>query len=285
MPRQSSKGCLDRIRETYSSLNGAEKKVAKYILDNPKDIIHFSITELAEHSGVSEATVFRLCNRLGYKGYQELKINLAGDIVGPMENIYEEISEDDDMYIIMHKILKSNVNSIESTMKINKSETIDQAVNLILDANQLLFFGMGGSGAIAEDAYHKFIRTGIRCAVNTDSHYQAMLASMAGEKDIIIAFSNSGSNKELIESIEIGRKNGAKIISVTSNAKSPLTKVSDVVLVCFGNESMFRSEAMESRITSLILVDCMYIGVALKRKEETLTNLKKIRQGIAVKRF
>jgi len=277
--------CLDRIREKYSDLNAAEQKAAKYILENPRDIIHFSITELADSSKASETTIFRLCNKLAYKGYQDLKINLAGAIVEPMENIHEEIKENDDMYMIMHKVINANVYSIEETMKINNSKELEKAVEIILKADQLMFFGMGGSAAIAADAYHKFIRTGIRCVCNSDSHWQAMFASMAKKNDALIAFTNSGSNKDLIETIEIARKNGVKVISITSNVKSPITKVSDIVLESFGREAMYRSEAMESRITALILIDCLYLGVAIKRKEEMLSTLKKIREGIAIKRF
>jgi RpiR family carbohydrate utilization transcriptional regulator len=285
MTDNSSLGCLDRIRNSYAKLNSAEKKVAKYILENPKDIIHFSITELADSSGVSESTVFRMCNKLGYKGYQDLKISLAGAIVEPLKNIHEEISEEDDMYIISQKILHSNIYSLENTMKINESSNIEKAVDLISKANQLIFFGMGGSGAIVLDAYHKFIRTGINCVVQTDSHMQAMFAAMSKENDVMLAVSNSGSNKELMDSITIARNNGTKIISITGNAKSPIAKASDVVLVSYGKESMFRSEAMESRLSSLMLIDCLYVGVALRRKKETLETLKKVREGIAVKRF
>lgn len=279
------KSCLDRIREKFSDLNLVEKKAAKYILENPRDIIHFSITELAEASKASETTIFRLCNKLAYKGYQDLKISLAGTIVKPMENIHEDLKENDDMYMIMHKVINSNINSIEETMKINNSKTLEDAVKLILNADQLMFFGMGGSAAIAADAYHKFIRTGIKCVCNSDSHWQAMFASMAKENDILIAFTNSGSNRDLIETIKIARKNGVKVISVTSHVKSPIAKVSDIVLESYGTEAMYRSEAMESRITSLILIDCLYLGVALNRKDDMLDNLKKIREGIAVKRF
>ena len=202
-----------------------------------------------------------------------------------MENIHEEIKENDDMYMIMHKVINSNVYSIEKTMKINNSKELEKAVKLILSADQLMFFGMGGSAAIAADAYHKFIRTGIKCVCNPDSHWQAMFASMAKENDALIAFTNSGSNKDLIETIEIARKNGVKVISITSHVKSPIANVSDIVLESYGTEAMYRSEAMESRITSLILIDCLYLGVALKRKDDMLNTLGKIREGIAVKRF
>ncbi|ERI93602.1 transcriptional regulator, RpiR family [Clostridiales bacterium oral taxon 876 str. F0540] len=280
-----NKGCLDRIKETYTSLNTAEKKVAQYILENPKEIIHISITELADNSSASETTVFRLCNKLGYKGYQDLKINLAAAIVDPIENIYEEIKENDDMYILMHKIMASNIYSIENTFKINKSSELEKAVSMILKAQRIMFFGMGGSGIIAQDAHHKFLRTGLNCVSASDSHWQAMYASMSNENDVIIAFSNSGSNKELIETINLARQKRINIISITSNAKSPISKVSDITLVCYGNESMFRSEAMESRITSLALIDCLYVGVAIKRKAETLKSLEDMRRGIALKRF
>lgn len=285
MAAGQEKGCLDRIREVYSSLNSAEKKAAQYILENPGDIIHFSITELADSSSVSEATVFRLCNKLGYKGYQQMKINLAGTVVEPIENIHQEIKEKDDMYIIMNKILNANLYSMENTIRINQPEALEKAVDLLVNANQVMFFGMGGSGALANDAHHKFIRTGIRCQSSSDAHWQTMMVSTAGEGDVVIAFSNSGSNRELVDVLEIARRNRVKVISITGNAKSPIAKVSDLVLVSYGKESMFRSEAMESRITALLLVDCMYVGVALRKKEETLETLKKIREGIADKRY
>lgn len=285
MEKPSSKSCIERIKEVYSSLNAKEQKVAKYILENPKDIVHFSITELADSSSVSDATVFRLCNKLGYKGYQDLKINLAYAVVEPMENIYEEINESDDMYMIMHKMISSNIYSLENTVKINKQEELEKALSLILNAGQLLFYGMGGSGSLANDACHKFIRTGIKCLAHTDSHWQAMASALAEKNDVIIAFSHSGSNKELIESIEIGKKRGVKVIAITANAKSPISKVADVILISYGKETMFRGEAMESRITSLMLIDVIYIGVAMRRKSETLNTLERIREAIAIKRY
>lgn len=72
-----------------------------------------------------------------------------------------------------------------------------------------------------------------------------MISSMAKQDDVIMAFSNSDSNKELIDAIKIGIKNGVKVISITGNAKSPISKVSDIVLVSYGRKSSFRSEAMQ----------------------------------------
>lgn len=276
---------IKRIEENYSSLNNSEKKVAKYVLENPKDIIQFTITELADKSGVSDASVFRFCQKIGYSGYQELKINLASMYIKPIENIHEEVKETDDTYMIMHKVFNSNIYSMKKTMTLNDPKDLEKAAKIISKASQVMFFGMGGSGILAGDAYHKFVRTGLKCCLHTDSHWQAMIAATASSNDAIIAFSNSGSNKELFESIEIGKKNGVKTIAITGNKKSPIAKISDITLVSYGKESMFRSEAMESRLTALALIDCLYVRVALERKDETLENLEKIRRGIALKRF
>ncbi len=278
-------GSLEKIVQIYNDLNKAEKKVAKYILENPRDIIHFSITELAEESGVSETTVFRVCNKLGYKGYQDLKINLAGEIIKPIENIHEEVREGDDTYLIMQKILKSNISSLDNTLRLNEPEKIMEASKITLNAKQLMFFGMGGSFPIAEDAHHKFIRLGKICNATSDSHWQAMLISLASEDDVVYAFSNSGSNKELLENIRLAKENNLKVISITANPKSPIAMESDISLIAYGKESLFRSEAMESRVSALMIIDWIYVNSAMINKDEALGNLEKIRKGIASKRL
>ena len=269
----------------YSALNKQEQKAARLILENPQKIIHDSITELANNSQVSDTTVFRLCQKLGYKGFQDLKINLALAVIEPIKNINEEINESDDMYIIMQKLLHQNLHNLEETIRINGSGALEAAVDLLLPANQLLFFGMAGSGALAVDACHKFTKTGIRSVVHTDFHWQVIAAALAGPGDVIIAISNSGSNKEIIESLRLARKNQAKIITVTGNAISPIAKVSDVLLVSYAKGDMFRSEAAGSRITALMLIDCLTLAVSLKRKDETLQALRKVREGIALTRY
>lgn len=134
---------------------------------------------------------------------------------------------------------------MKNTVKINSEKNLENSVDSILKSNKIIFYCMGGSGSLAHYAYHKFIRTEIRCVVKTDSHWQAMISSMAKQDDVIMAFSNSDSNKELIDAIKIGIKNGVKVISITGNPKSPISKVSDIVLVFYGRKSSFRSEAMQ----------------------------------------
>lgn len=277
--------CLQKIRNIYADLKDAEKRVAEYILQNPNDIIHYSITELAETCKSGEATVFRLCKKLGYKGYQELKIKIASEVVSPIEDIHEEIKEEDNSFIIMQKIFNSTIYSLNQTMKINDPQVIDEAIETLNKCNRVAFFGMAGSAAVALDAYHKFLRTGKQCVFHDDTHFQAMVAGMFGESDCVIAISNTGSSKDLIENLTTAKQNGAKIISITSNGKAPIAKVSDIILVCFGKEYKFKTEAMDSRLSALALIDCLFVGLCLKNKEKYFESLAKVRKSIAKMKY
>jgi DNA-binding MurR/RpiR family transcriptional regulator len=273
--------CLQKIRDVYGDLKDAEKRVADHILQNPNDIIHYSITELAETCKSGEATVFRLCKRLGYKGYQELKIKIASEVVSPIEDIHEEIKEGDSSFIIMQKLISSTIYSLNQTMKINDPIVVDKAIDILDSCQRIVFFGLAGSAAVALDGYHKFLRTGKQCVFHDDTHFQAMVSGMLGEKDCVIAVSNTGSTKELIENLHTAKDNGAKIISITSNSKAPIAKVSDVTLVCFGKEYKFKTEAMDSRISALSLIDCLFVGLCLRNKEQYFESLAKVRKAIA----
>lgn len=275
---------IESVKSIYGNLKGSEQRVAEYIIKNGKEIIEFSITELAEKCNCAEATIFRVCKKMGCKGYQEFKIRIAQELIDPIENIHEDIKDHDNAVIIMEKVFKSTMVSLQETLKKNNGKTMEKAVELLANASRISFFGMGGSGALAMDAWHKFIRTGITCQYQCDSHLQVMAASMANDEDVIVAISNTGSNKELIENVALAKKNRAKVITICAISKSPLTKLADVKLISYGQQQKYKNEAAESRISALTLMDCLFIQVCLKRKESYYDSIEKVRNAIALKR-
>ena len=74
------KEVLDVIREKYEEIFSAEKRVADFVLQNPHKAVECNVSELAKISGVSDATVVRMCHHIGYKGYYQFRITLARDI-------------------------------------------------------------------------------------------------------------------------------------------------------------------------------------------------------------
>ncbi|MBP1949781.1 DNA-binding MurR/RpiR family transcriptional regulator [Virgibacillus litoralis] len=276
---------LNRIRSAYSSFSEKEKLVADYILDKPEKIIHATINQVADDLMIADATVFRFCKRLGFKGYQSLKIVLASEIVNPIKDIHESINENDSELEVTKKVFQSNIKAIEYTRDLQSQDSIQQAVAFLTEANNLSFYGNGGSGIVGLDAQHKFIKTGLISQAYTDSHLQLMSASQLNEQSVAIFISHSGSNKDLLDVIEVAKKRNAKTIGITNFAKSPLSKVVDITLFTAAQETEYRSEALASRIAELSIIDALYVNYCLQKKDQTKESLSKMRDAISSKRL
>ncbi|WML43159.1 MurR/RpiR family transcriptional regulator [Neobacillus sp. PS3-40] len=276
---------LGKIRSYYARLSEKEKKIANYILDNPDKIIHCTINEVAEDLNVADATVFRFCKRLGFKGYQAMKIALASEVVTPMKHIHEEISDQDNEKAISEKIFKSNIRTLENTLQILDYNSLQKAVQLIQEADRVEFYGTGGSVVVAIDAFHKFIRSGVKAFAFPDSHFQLMSASQLTKNDVAVVISHTGTNNDTIKILNTAIESGAKTIGITSFPKSPISQNVDVALYTSSDETEYRSEALASRIAQLSLIDALYVNLMILNKDKAKNSLEKVRNAISETRI
>lgn len=277
-------GGLVTLSSISASLKDAERRVAEYILENANEVMYLSITDLAERSGASEATVSRLCRRLGYKGYQEMKISAAMSMIPEKKQVDETATEADDGYTTCTKVFNASIRGLNETLSILKPADLDRAIEALANAEMIEFFGNGGSAAVAKDAQHKFVKTGISTAYYEDAHMQLMSASLMKRGEVLVAISYSGSNRDLSEAMRIAKAAGAFVVLVTGFAKCPLAKYADVNLWVSAGEK-FKSESSRSRIAQLCLLDALYVAVVLKLGEKGLDSLRKTREAVASKRF
>ncbi|PSL48533.1 RpiR family transcriptional regulator [Salsuginibacillus halophilus] len=278
--------CKHRIRALYADFREKERKIADYILNHPEVIVHSTISEVAEEINVAEATVFRFCKRIGFKGYQAMKIALASENVeNEMTDIHETIQESDDERTVAERVFRSNIRSLEETLSVMENDYLQQAVQLISNAKRIEFYGNGGSGVIAHDAHHKFMRTGLQTASYSDSHFQVMAASQLTEEDTAVFISHSGTNRDILQALEIAKEHGAATIGITTLAKSPLSQGVDVPLYTVSTETEYRSEALASRLAQLSIIDALYVTVSMGRKELMQQSLTEIRKAISKKRL
>ena len=278
--------CLALIYNMFNSLTKSELKLAEYIISNPSEVIHMTITQLAEITGTAEATISRLCKKkLGLPGFQSLKIALASDLYEPFESIYNEVNSDDSIDIIANKVFQNITEALHDTLKIINADSLDRAITAILAARRIEVYGTGGSAPIAADVEHRFSRFGIPVRAYADSDMQAASASLLHPGDVVIAVSHTGSNQSVMESIKIAKANGAIIIAITSYIRSPISQISDITLSGMAKEINYRSEAMSSRLIHLAFIDVLYVGAMLRQPERITNNMQKIRNAIAQKRF
>lgn len=247
---------LLNIKLLYEKMGKAEKKIADFLMDKPSDILPLSITEFAEKCGASEATVVRFSRRLGLDGYQQLKISIAQE--KNVHSINENIGVEDSAFEVFSKICDDVYSSLEKTKKAIDKNALEECCNIILNSQNIYIFGLGNSSPVAQDAAHKLLRLGFHAHAYTDNHMQAIAASHLSENDVAIGISHSGSSKDIIQSLQIAKTGGAKTVSITNIGKSPIDKVSDLVLHTVSDETNYSILGRSSRIAQLAIIDTLY---------------------------
>ncbi|ANU09474.1 RpiR family transcriptional regulator [Planococcus antarcticus DSM 14505] len=276
---------LAAIRGSYRHFSEKEKKIADYVLNDPKNIIHLTINQIADELGLAESTIFRFCQRIGFKGFQAFKISLAAEVVTPLKDIHEKIEEGDSISAVTEKVFRSNIKTLEDTLQIVDTEAMEQATDKLLKARKIDFYGNGGSAMVAMDGYHKFVRLGLQVSMNLDSHMQLMTASQLQSDDVAIVISHSGSTTDVLDVLRVLKEKGVTIICVTNFAKSPLSKEADIALYTISEETDFRSEALSSRIAQLSLIDALYTNLMIARGNEGKKALQDMREAMSHKRL
>lgn len=277
--------CLTYIRSNYAHFSKKEKIIADYVFENPHKIIHWTINQLSNELNVAESTIVLFCKKIGFKGYQDLKIALASDLSSYEDDLGNKIQKEDSVESIADKVFNSNINTLKDTLSIQEEKSLYAAVSLILSSSKIHFFGVGGSSFIALDAYHKFMRCGLDVKIDLDSHLQIMSASLMTHKHTAIIISHSGSTKDILDIVQILKRNSVKIISVTNFASSTLSNEADVSLYTISDETSYRWDAISSRIAQLSILDTLYTLLMTKNKSKSLNARNKIRESISYKRL
>src|SRR5690625_3255973 len=167
------KGGLVILKEMINSLPPSEKKIAKYILENPEKAILQTALMLGEESNTSSAAVIRLCISLGLSGFQELKIRVAGDLQAEENTEYRDIEPNEGFKEIMNKVTSNTIQTLRETMDIMSEKNLEAAVKALSKAKSILFIGVGASFIAANDAEQKFQRINKNAYAFSDVHLAA----------------------------------------------------------------------------------------------------------------
>lgn len=271
--------CMSTIRSNYNQLSKTEKVIADYILQSPNIVLHQTITQVADDLNVATSTVFKFCKTLGFKGYQAMKIALATEIANPiMEMVEDKITEYDTEQQITEKIFNTNIRTFKDTMKMMDFSMLKQAVDVIVRADKVEFYGSGSSAMIAVDGHHKFIGSGISTAAYTENYLQMKAASQLTTKDVAIFLPDPSGDEGIMPVLDVAKSTGATTIGITNAALSPLsTQVDIVLLTAATNYDMAGNSDMMARIIQLSLIDALYVNV-INTKEGFLKNsIKKLK--------
>nr|WP_208630403.1 MurR/RpiR family transcriptional regulator [Pseudomonas indoloxydans] len=275
---------LEQIQSRLDDLNKAERKVAEVILHDPQQATRFSIAALAQAAGVSEPTVNRFCRSFGANGYPELKMQLAQSLASGAAYVSRAVSADDGPEAYTRKIFGSTIASLDTACQSLDAQLVSRAVDLLIQARQIHFFGLGASASVALDAQHKFFRFNLAVSAHSDVLMQRMIASVAHTGDLFVIISYTGRTRELVEVARLARENGASVLGLTA-AGSPLARASTLSLDIPLPEDTDIYMPMTSRIIQLTVLDVLATGVTLRRGVDFQPHLRRIKESLTASRY
>ncbi len=275
---------LADIQARLDSLNKSERKVAEAILRDPSAATRYSIAALARAANVSEPTVNRFCRGFSATGFPDFKIRLAQSIATGTPYVGQNVEANDTVAEFADKIMLSTIASLDKARQALDSNALATAIDYLIQAKQINFFGMGGSVSVAIDAQHKFFRFNIPVMCYDDALMQRMVAAGSSVGDVIVLISYTGRTRETVDIAQVARANGATVIGIT-NPDSPLAEVCSTVVGVTAPEDTEVYMPMSSRIIHLTVIDILATGVTLKRGKDFLGHLKKIKESLKPTRF
>lgn len=284
----ASNDLFSKIHSNYNIFTRAEKKVADFILINSQDVLYMSITDLADACNVGDTSVFRFCRTLQFHGYQEFKMTLAQNVNSEDAGVPQlsgEINMTDSTEEMAKKVLLTNVTALNETYDMLKENDISLAVNYMLNAKKIVFFGVGASLITAMEARNKFMRIIPNVECIFDTHLQTMTAALMTQDDLAVTISYSGSTKDTVDIAKLCRNIGVKVISITRFGKSPLTSYSDLTLLSGANEGPLQGGSLSAKISQLYLLDVLYVEYFRKRFETSKINKKKTSSSVINKLY
>ena len=276
----SKTNILTKLKMQTLEMTESEILIADYILNNPEEIYNLKIENLSKKLKVSLPTVFRFAKKLGFEGFKDFKVALIREMAIGMSIAVDNISEDS-IESTTRDIFNKISDNLKETLSLINFDDMSEAVDMIISAKKIIFFGVSYSASVALDAYLKFLSAGFNCQYDTDTYTQRIISTQATEKDLAIGISFSGASLEVVDCMRNARKNKSKTISITAFSKSPITVYSDLCLYSAPINSRYQRIDLPSKISFTTILDSLYINTVLRKRSSALNYISRTEEELS----
>ena len=264
---KDSKYLISHIQSQYTRFSKGQKLIAQYILKNYDKVAFMTACKLGEAVGVSESTVVRFANALGYSGYPKLQDALQEVIKNKLTTVQrvDMVKEFNDDSAILKKIVKSDMDNIKDTLEEIDEKAFEEAANRILKAKRLYIVGMRSSFTIAQylGFYLGIILDSVH-VIRTDMGDAFEQVVKINEDDVLIAISFPRYSKKSYQIVSYAKEKGAHIVSLTDSPFAPVASFTDNLLLVKSNMVSF----VDSLVPALSIANALIVSVGMKEKED-----------------
>ncbi len=264
---------------SLSQLNPTERRIVEWLVTKGNVTKDTGLREIACSLQVSEPLLVKVAKKIGYSGYRELRSSLISYFEAMPFDSGEEITENDSLNTVLDKVFSNSIQVLKEARTVADAATIEMAAGFIFNARRVVIFGIGGSASVGIDFEHKLLRIGIIAHVYSDFHLMLMASSQLDDRDVVIAISQSGDTREMVNATNTARSRNAKVICITNDNGSPLSQASNLSIFSPAMSGPLLGQNAVARIVQLNLLDTLFIAILL---EDYQGNKEKLSRGIAI---
>lgn len=261
-----------KLREVSNGLSAKERGVAEYIIANKQSLKNMSIQTLAKANDVSTTTILRLCHKLGYQGFSDLKIDLITSSGSSKQDnvLQEDINLDDSIETVNGKIHLIEKSSIDETHAMMNSEQLAKANELIRNSNKVVIYGAGSSGLVGKELEYQLIKIKKDVSCHLDYSIQFSIVNTLDKHDLLIIISHSGENQDGVKLLTLAQQLGVPSIAITKMGQSRISGLADVLLHTISTESVSRLIPIRSKISQLSVINMLVTNLFIQQYDERL---------------
>jgi DNA-binding MurR/RpiR family transcriptional regulator len=245
---------LDTIRNQLEDMFPAERKAAEYILNHPENAAQISVTELADLSGTSDATVIRMCKRLGFTGFYQMKICLSSELgyihlLGQRQQRSDSMNDSEVLRLYARDIIAMEDNFHPGTL--------DAVASVLLKSRQVFMIAAGNSIPCAMDFAFRLTRLGIRAKCNSVIEQTLNDLALGQEGEVLVVFSHSGSSKQVLRAMELARSRRVTTVILTHSSRNSAALVADYCILSYPVTPLFHNYGIASHLFENVIVDLL----------------------------
>lgn len=265
---------LKTIEEKMSSFSKGQKLIATYILEHYEKAAYLTASKMGKIVGVSESTVVRFANELGYEGYPDFQHSLQ-EIIRNRLTSFQRIEVTNNLIgegNVLDKVLLSDAEKLRRTMEEIDHKSFEDAVDCIVSANTIYIIGVRSSSSLAGFLNYNFrmIFDNVKFVQTTSGSEMFEQIMRIREGDVMIAISFPRYSKRIINAVEYARSKNADVVALTDSKLSPIAAYASQLLIAQSDMASF----VDSLVAPLSIINAIVVAVSRKKQDELTERLR-----------
>lgn len=253
---------LLKIRSERDQMSAIERRIADYILENAHLLRDYSSQQLASALGISQSSVVKFSQKLGFKGYPDLKYSVGEEVArsnGHDEDRHAPSAADDPHSALAESLWRQKARAEEETRLINPPDRIDAIAAAIAGAGRVFVIGLDEDGVAARAFALKLSLLGILTVHHFDPVLMATSVSAANPGDVLLAFSEHGNQVALSQIARQFHERKGKVVSVTRHTANPLRAHAELALLVSAHDERSHIEPLLYQTALQHLLDLIFV--------------------------